>query len=469
MTNVVERNGASFRDRTTTVFHDGARILRALSTRGLANWRGFSSHPMAARLMDEGLVIRTREVELRLPAVDTAGVLEHERVAFVTYPYEWPFALLRRAALLHLELLERLIPEGFILSDATPSNVMFRGIEPVFIDVGSIVSYRAGDVWQGFRQFLETMLYPLMLSAYKGVPHQAWLRGAGENGIPVRQVSRIFGWRDVFRPGVLSHVKLAAALDRAVSPTRDVPRSEIRASGVPTGVLLKNVARLERITRRLEHRARRGVWLAYNGGSAYGDGGVDRKRALVTAVIEKIVPGPSMVWDLGCNTGDYSLLLARYASLVVAIDEDESVVDQLCQRCRVENVGNVLPLVVDLCNPSSAQGWQEAERLSLSARGKPDLIVALAIIHHLVLTKNLPVDEVLVQLARWGRLCLVEYVAPDDAHARSLNRDAGAGRNALPDRATFEALAARSFQILSVADITATRSLFLLESRISRT
>lgn len=428
----------------------------------LASLRG----PPAGRSVDGG---RSGDPHLggagRLGRLAPGPVLEHERVRFVSYAFEWPFSLLRQAALLHLHLLERLIPEGFILNDATPSNVMFRGIQPVFIDVASIVPYQPGDVWQGLKQFLETMLYPLLLSAHKGIPHQAWLRGAGEDGLPLWQVARLFGWRDILRPGVLSHVKLSAALERITSGSLEVTRGELRATGVPMAVLLKNIRKLKRIVTRLEPRIRRRVWIDYDGGFVYSEVARARKRAAVLAAVTRLALRAGMIWDLGCNTGEYSILLSGRAGLVVAMDEDEAVVDELCRRCRDRGVDNVLPLVVDIANPSPAQGWRGAERRPLTGRGTPDLILILALMHHLVLTKNLPADELLEEFGRLGRYCLIEHIAPGDPMAERLRGNLGEGRNEIPDPRAFEALADRHFHIREIVCLAESRRLYLLESR----
>ena len=264
---LTDRDGASFRDRKGHVYHSEGRVLRALSEAALQNWRAFAARPIANRLIAEGLLVATWEVSDRIAGDAHQGVLEHERIPFVSYAFEWPFELLRHAALLHLALLARLIPEGFILADATPSNVMFQGTRPVFIDAGSIVPYHPGDVWQAFQQFLQTMLYPLMSAAYKGIPYHAWLRGAGEDGIPAWQAARLFGWRDCLKPGVLRYAKLGAALNGAARRRLAVTRGEIAGAGMPASVILKNLRSLERLVAGLDPPTGRPVWIDYNGGS----------------------------------------------------------------------------------------------------------------------------------------------------------------------------------------------------------
>jgi 2-polyprenyl-3-methyl-5-hydroxy-6-metoxy-1,4-benzoquinol methylase len=458
-------DGASFRDRKGRVYHLDGRVLRKLSPAGLENWRTFAKHPLCAELMAEHLLVSTKEVHGEIRGLGPGPFLEHEPVRFVSYSFEWPFSMLKRAALLHLQLMRRLIPAGFILSDATPSNVMFRGTRPVFIDTASVVGYQPGDPWRGFKQFLETMLYPLLLAAHKAIPYHSWLRGSGENGLPVDQVARVFGWFDILRPGVFGHVKVTGAIERLTRERFELSEDETRTAAVPTPLLLRNVTKLERIVEKLETRRVSGVWTDYDDVASYGPDGHQRKRAGVEDAAVRLAGQRSLIWDIGCNTGAYSVLIAKHADSVVAMDQEAAVVEEVYRRANREQVYNILPLVMDVSNPSPAQGWRGRERRSLSERGRPDLIVALALLHHLVLTKNVPIDQVVAELARLGRCCVLEYVAPDDPQALRLARNGGNGRNQLPQRNAFEQIVGEQFRVDGVISLTATRTLYLLEAR----
>lgn len=458
-------DGASFRDRKGRVIHLDGRVFRKLSAAGVENWRTFAKHPLSVELMAQQLLVSTREVHEEIAGLGAGPFLEHEPVRFVSYAFEWPFSMLKRAALLHLQLLQRLIPAGFILSDATPSNVMFRGTRPIFIDTASVVGYQPGDPWRAFKQFLETMLYPLLLAAHKGIPYHAWLRGAGENGLPVDQVARVFGWLDILRPGVFGHVKLTGAIERLARDRFELTEDETRIAAVSRALLLRNITKLERIVERLEARRLPRIWTDYDDEASYGPDGHQQKRAVVEDAAKRFAGQRSLVWDIGCNTGAYAVLLANHADLVVAMDQDAAVVEEAYRSARAEHADNVLPLVMDVANPSPAQGWRGRERRSLNERGGPDLIVALALLHHLVLSNNVPLDQVVAELARLGRRAVLEYVAPDDPQAVRLARNGGHGRNELPDRNGFERIAGEQFRIDGVVPLTATRTLYLLEAR----
>src|SRR2546423_4799386 len=216
----------SFRDPDSRIFTADGRVLRLLSERGLADWRALSS----SGLLEELPVIGTREVEVEVPEAlhgGVAGVLEHDRIPFVSYPYEWTFSMLRDAALLQLELLRRAIEKSLILKDSTPYNVQFQGAQPVFIDVGSFEQLREGEPWAGYRQFCMLFLYPLLLQAWKDVPFQPWLRGSLE-GITPHEARSLLSARDLLRRGALSHVVLHHLLDERYEEKEVDLKGELR-------------------------------------------------------------------------------------------------------------------------------------------------------------------------------------------------------------------------------------------------
>jgi hypothetical protein len=224
----------SFRDWDSRVFYDNGRVLRALSERGLADWRAVSGAPFFAEAVRAGKLVPTTQVDgAALPEPLRAGaaaVLEHERIPVVSYPYEWPFAMLRDAALLELDLLARAIADDVTMKDASSYNVQWRGAKPVFVDVGSFERLEPGEPWQGYRQFCMLFLNPLLLQAYKGIAFQPWLRGS-VRGISPAEARRALSFRDLFRPGVLTNVALHARLERRHGESdRDVKR-ELRQAG----------------------------------------------------------------------------------------------------------------------------------------------------------------------------------------------------------------------------------------------
>ena len=412
----VRAEPGSFRDPDSRVFltADGA-VLRALSPAGWEDWLALKGSSAFAQLSREGRLIGTSEANGAAPAIlpDTcAGVLRHERVPFVTYPYEWTFTMLRDAALLHLDILERCLEESLILKDSTPYNVQWRGTDPVHIDVGSFERLRENEPWVGYRQFCELFLYPLMLQAYKGVPFQPWLRGSLE-GIAPAEARALMSLRDRLRRGVLTHVVLHARLERrhAASTAREV-RGELARAGFRPEIIRANVGRLRKLVARLRWDPRGTAWTGYREDNSYSEADAAAKERFVAVAAAR--RERELAWDLGCNDGAYARIVADHARTVLAIDADHATVDRLYRALAEEGQRRVLPLVVDLCDPSPDRGWRGRERASLVRRGRPDLTLCLALVHHLAITRNVPLGEVVAWLAELRSTLVVEFAKRED-------------------------------------------------------
>jgi SAM-dependent methyltransferase len=406
----------SFRDPDSRVFTADGRVLRLLSEQGLADWRALA----ASGLLEELPVVGTREVEEEVPEAlhgGVAAVLEHDRIPFVSYPYEWTFAMLKDAALLQLELLRRGIEKGLILKDSSPYNVQFRGARPVFIDVGSFEQLREGEPWAGYRQFCMLFLYPLLLQAWKDVPFQPWLRGSLD-GITPHEARELLSTRDLFRRGTLSHVVLHDRLERRHEDRDEDLKGELRKAGFKKELILANIRGLERLIGRLRWDPDRSTWSEYGPHTTYTEDDAERKARFVAAAVAE--ERPRLVWDLGCNEGRHSRIAAETADYVVAMDADSLVVDRLYRALREEAQERILPLTVNIVDPSPALGWRGLERRPLLERGRPDLTLALALIHHVSIAGNVPVAEFLDWLRGSTRSLVIEFVSPEDPMARRL-------------------------------------------------
>ncbi|HEX5474268.1 MAG TPA: hypothetical protein VFX12_06375 [Vicinamibacterales bacterium] len=411
----------SFRDRHARILRHEGRILRVLSPDGLRDWERLAATRLFRRHVDAGTLVRTSRPDdeaqlLRELEGGAAAVLEHEPIPFISYPYEWTFGMLRDAARLHLDLLRDALDEGLILKDATAYNVQFVGARPLFIDIGSFTPLGPGEPWNGYRQFCQLFLYPLMLQAYKDVPFQPWLRGSLE-GIDAREMRGLMGTRDRLRPGVLAHVVLqAAAQDRFETRARDV-RQQLRRAGFSPALIKANVTRLRRLVERLEWTRHTSTWAGYAGENTYSSTDAEQKAAFVRRAVS--AGPPALVWDLGANAGTFSAICAEYARDVVAIDADALVVERMYQGLR-GGTAHILPLVGNVADPSPGLGWRGEERLPLRRRGAPDLTLCLALIHHVVISANVPLPEFVDWLAGLGGDLVIEFVEKDDPMVRRL-------------------------------------------------
>jgi hypothetical protein len=417
-----EFDPGSFRDRSSRVFIREGRVLRTMDAKSLATWRRASAQPFVQEMLSQRQIVGTRELSERewasfgLPT-SVAGVVEHDRLPFISYPYEWSFAMLRDGALLHLRLLAESIPAGLILKDASPYNVQFWGKQPVFIDIGSFTAHAPGEPWLAYRQFCELMLFPLLLQAYRGVHFQPILRGELE-GISARQFLQWLRWRDVFRPGVFTHGLLQATLEQQTQAFSTSTVRDLQASGFKTPLIERLVRKLTRLVERLQWSSPRTQWTNYDDSLPH----VAEDRQAKTAFVRKVCHSRSreLVWDLGCNDGRYSLIARERAATVVAMDNDHACVEQLYHAA---DSPNVLPLCMDLANPSPAMGWRGRERKRLEDRGRPQLILCLGLIHHLVIAANVPLAEVVDWLASFGAEVLLEFPSKQDPMVRALLRN----------------------------------------------
>jgi ribosomal protein L11 methylase PrmA len=442
----------SFRDRDSRVVVAGGSVFRVLSERGAEDWSALASSELLAHRISDGSLVATEEAALADIGADAgllpegvAAVLRHERIPFVSYPYEWTFGMLRDAALLQLDLELEALEQGLSLKDATPYNVQFRGPEPVFIDVGSFEALREGEPWSGYRQFCMLYLYPLLLQAYKEVPFQPWLRGSID-GIAPRDAVRMFSLRDRLRKGVFTHVALHARLERRYEEREGGEvKEDLKKANFKTSYVKANVQRMRKLVSGLSWKAGDTAWTGYREQNTYTDEDAERKQAFVREAAAEAKPG--LVWDMGCNDGAYSRIAAESASQVVAFDYDHATVEALYRSLRSEEDRRILPLVGNLADPSPGLGWRGLERRPLEQRGKPDLILALALIHHVSITANVPIAEFLDWVRSLDASMVIEFPKRDDPMVRRLLSGKRTGSNSDYELETFERELEDRFQV----------------------
>ncbi|NJB67175.1 hypothetical protein GGQ74_000815 [Desulfobaculum xiamenense] len=415
----------SYREEGSRVFAGGGRICRALDSRGSRDLESLALTKFFAEALAAGKVVQTwvpPDADALLAALpgQWSAVVEHEPVPVVSYPYEWSFPMLRAAAMLQLELLHVALGEGFICEDATPYNVQWSGVRPVFVDVSSLRPHAQGDPWQGYRQFCQLYLYPLMLEAYRGVAFQPLLRGCLE-GLAPEDMSRLFGWGDILRRGVMTHVLLHATLSRAYGGRGGDVRGQLERGGFSVEAIRNNVRGLHAIVRNLSSARMDSEWSGYAECESYGEGGLEAK----TAFVEKWTASREWgtVWDVGANRGLFSRIAARHARHVLALDADAAVSGALFDALAKEDVGNVTPLVYRFNDPSPGLGWRGRERSPLVERARPSLVMLLAVVHHLCITANIPVGELMACLRELGGGVIVEFVEREDEKVQLLMRN----------------------------------------------
>jgi len=416
------RNPGSYRDQRGYVFHQGDVILRSVSHSAKLDYEYLRDRNIILESINEGFLIETEEVvdHSTIDVLsDAAYVLRHKKIPFISYPYEWSFGQLKSAALHHLRFQLFLLDRDVILRDASAYNIQFIGATPIFIDLLSLAPYKEGDYWIGHRQFCEQFLNPLLLRSTKGLSHNHWYRGSLE-GIPTAALARLLTFSEKLTWNNFSQVSLQAWLEtKAINnPTRETERAKTRRPLSKTAYR----AFLGQFFRWILKLKPKGnvntVWGNYTNESIYLREEESAKRNLVLEAVTS--NRPKQVIDLGCNVGNYSIAaLEAGASYVVGLDSDISAIEHAFDLSRKKKL-QFLPLYVDAANPSPALGWMQSERQGIAGRCKGDMVIALAFIHHLVVSHNIPLDQVLRWITDMAPSGLIEFVPKNDAMVTKL-------------------------------------------------
>jgi hypothetical protein len=340
-------------------------------------------------------------------------------------------------------LLLQALDHDLVLKDSTPYNVQFKGARPVFVDVGSFERIREGEPWVGYRQFCMLYLYPLVLQAVKGVPFQPWLRGSID-GITPTQMRGLMSFRDRFRRGMFSNVFLHAKLEARYADRPEQTKQEVKRL-FKKELFVANVRKMRKLVERLSWEPPEGVWTAYGERNTYSDEDARRKDDFVREVATS--RDWNLVWDIGANNGRYSRIAAEGARTVLAVDADQGPVELLYRDLRGDAEERILPLTMNLADPSPGLGWRGLERRTLPARGKPDLVLALALVHHVAITGNVPVAEFLDWLRSLESALVIEFPDRDDPMVQRLLSGKVEKANPDYDRETFERALGERFEV----------------------
>lgn len=459
----------SFRDPLSRVFVTAEGVYRGLSTVALDDYRALADSAFFAEGVQRGDIVATELLEsdpVDLPG-EWAGVLRHERITVLSFPYEWPFEMLRDAARLQLALSRKALAEGLITKDGSSYNVQFVGTKPVFIDVGSFERIRKSEPWAGYRQFCELFLNPLYINALCNIDFQPLLRSR-IHGVSPPLAADLIGRRGRLQNGVFTHVKLHARAERKYADTdreRDV-RSELKRAGFGPKLIDAQLSNLQKAVEALTRTRHESTWSTYSDRSHYSDLDLDAKESFVVSAVAGL-HRRDLVLDLGANDGRFSrVALGAGADYVVAVDSDAVVVDRLYRDLRSAGERRILPLVLDLSDPSPGTGWRSRERPGFVDRVRPDLTLCLAVVHHLALTNNVPLDEIVEFLADFGAPLVVEFPHPDDEMASRLLARKRTGLFDTYDVTNWEHALGRRFTVRERTELpSGTRTLYRADPR----
>jgi SAM-dependent methyltransferase len=375
-------------------------------------------------LVEEGRLVAS-EVVYR--ASDETLLLRHPRISFQSYPWEWAPGLWLAAAELTLNLCSDLIQQGWLLKDATPLNVLFQGTEPIFVDVLSIERLDPHQpIWLAYGQFVRTFLLPMLAYSRLGWPLQAAI--TRRDGYEPEDIHAALSWRARLRQPALSAVTLPSLLaTNKKIHAGSLASRPVKDPDLARQILLKTLRGLLSQMRKVTPAPRSSTWSDYaETATHYSDEDHARKRSFVTHALA--AARPTRVLDVGCNTGVYSYLAADAGAEVVSIDTDLQAVDRLCAQLKGSGK-NILPLCVDLAHPTPAAGWENREYASFLSRctGHFDTVMMLAVLHHLLLRNQIPMDRIAALCSSLTtRHLILEWVPPTDPKFQELLRGRGA-------------------------------------------
>ena len=406
----------------------------------------FLALPLAKKLVAKG-----RLVASEVMSADGAEtlVLRHPRISFQSFPWEWAPGLWLAAAQLTLTLCSELVEQGWLLKDATPLNVLFQGTAPIFVDVLSIERMDPHQpIWLAYGQFVRTFLLPMLAYSRLGWPLQTSL--TRRDGYEPEEIYAALSWPARVRQPALSAVTLPSLLaSNKKMQAGSVASRAVKEPELARHILLKTLRGLLAQMRRVTPAHHSSTWSDYaETAFHYSEEDHARKRSFVSKALE--AARPAHVLDVGCNTGVYSNLAADAGAEVVSIDTDVQAVDRLCASLKGSGK-NILPLCVDLAHPSPAAGWENREYASFLSRcsGHFDTVMMLAVLHHLLLRNQIPMERIAELCHRLTtRHLILEWVPSADPKFQELLR----GRDSIYAHITEDAFRSAFAEYFATVD-----------------
>ncbi|MBC8296020.1 MAG: 50S ribosomal protein L11 methyltransferase [Pelagibacterales bacterium] len=406
---------SSFRDNFGNVFNYKDKILRSVKIVASKNYEFLKDNYIFEKSINSNFLIKFQEMDKnKLPKYfgQFKYVLESKTIPFISYPYEWSFDQLKDAALHHLNFQIFLLNLNTILRDSSAYNVQFINGRPIFIDVLSLKKYEEGEYWTGYGQFCENFLNPLLLGSLKGIRHNDWFKGSLE-GISTREFNKILSLKDKISLKILIHIVGHSNLqNQNINNPKKIEKKLKNIKKFQKSSYLFLLKQIKNWIENLKFKKSKTIWENYENEHTYNKLEFEEKKIIVGNFVEKIKP--EKLIDLGCNTGIFSeVAISKGATNVVGLDFDDNAISQAYKKSFEKKI-NFLPLVLNLANPSPNQGWMQNERKGLIERFKSDALVALALEHHLVIGKNIPIVQFLKWIKNIARFGLIEFIPKTD-------------------------------------------------------
>ena len=407
---------SSFRDPSGFLFIENGTLFRSINRPYQRHYDYLINSGLYNKLVADNLLIPHKEVQH--PAEnrdDTYKIIQPEYVPFISYPYEWCFSQLKDAALTMVKIQKLALNCNMVLKDASAYNIQYFKGKPILIDTLSFEIYKENQPWIGYRQFCRHFLAPLSLMASRDVRLGQLMR-IYIDGLPLDLVSGLLPNSTWIKPALLFHIHLHAKAQKRY----EAKASQLIAKKVSKHSLIALIHHLESAIADMQWRPAGTEWSEYYEDSNYSQVAMNQKKRLVEAYLSE--SKPSTVWDLGANRGVFSRIATARDADTFAFDIDSAAVEKNYRLMKENKETKLLPLCVDLTNPSPSIGWANEERLSLIKRGPADTVLALALIHHMAISNNVPFRRISAFLSQVCRFLIIEFVPKNDSQVQRLLR-----------------------------------------------
>ncbi len=400
----------SFRDPAGNIFYKAERIFRKINKEGQDRLEYLIKNNIIEESINKKYLIKSKKIIPEFDVEEGFEVYEHDKIPYISYPYEWSFSQLKAAAIHHLDFHLFLLEKNATLIDASAYNIQFIGSQPIFIDLLSIKKYENGEYWNGHKQFCENFLNPLILKSKKGINFNNWFKGNLE-GIYTYELNNMLSFFDKFSFNIFVQVYLLSKLEENAKSKKNLTVNKNKKP-FPKKNFISMLKQLKKFIINLKDKKSKTIWQDYSSNNTYGKDEEKKKQKIVKEFCEQ--NNFKILADIGCNNGLYSkIALNNNCDYVVGFDFDINAVDEAFNNSISENL-NFHPLYFDASNPSSNLGWYEQERKSFIKRGNFDAVLALAFEHHLSIAKNIPLDQVVEWIMRLAPRGLIEFVPKED-------------------------------------------------------
>lgn len=452
---------SSFRDASGIVFRFEGSIYRTVNSVYRNHYDHFNSSGLSQALINKHLLVKYEETVFPGDITvekDIYKVLRPEIIPFISYPYEWSFSQLKDAAVCTLNIQKTALEYNMSLKDASAYNIQFLDGTPILIDTLSFEKYAEGDPWRAYGQFCRHFLGPLLLASFVD-PRLLVLSKEYIDGLPLDLVSNLMPLKAKANMLFFMHIYLQAHAKTYVSKNR-VNETKIKIGKKQTLALIENL--IEGISNLKPHSLLT-TWGNYYNMTNYTDSSMSEKILLVSEWTKKLQP--KLVWDLGGNNGKFCRDIKYSSGLFVCADSDVAAIEDCYIQTKQNKEKNILPLIIDITNPSGGIGWNNKERLSFLSRGPADLVFVLAFVHHLAIGNNLPLEYIRDYLSEVSKNLIIEFVPKEDSQAQKLliMKNADFPEYTLEN---FEKVFAEKFILVKKTDLTGSkRVLFLMTKK----